>query len=158
MHWLASEKSGDFGKSLRFMGNLANAEETSGNFKEAILIEKRIVDMYPNTSDAGWHIVNLSALSRRLGDIETSKLYLTKLVEGDYPEEYRQMGKTNLDSLLNQLGGAFTPTVTSAPPEPPERRHGRFIFFLVNILLLTTGAIYYFWVNRKKPMTQSESK
>ncbi len=143
MHWLASERTGDFGKSQRFMGNLAVIEEFCDNFRESVEIRKQIVEMYPNTPDTASHILSLASISRRLGDIETAKTYLSKLVEGDYPEEYRQMGRTNLDGLLTQYAGVPAPQ----SPQTPAHR-SPLLVWLMNIFV-AIGAIGYMWARRR---------
>jgi tetratricopeptide (TPR) repeat protein len=50
MHWLA-RNSGEFGRTLRFLGNLAQAEEFAGNIDEAARIRLEIVAGFPDSPE-----------------------------------------------------------------------------------------------------------
>jgi hypothetical protein len=143
MHWLASEKSGNFGQSLRFLGNLAHAEEVCGNIDESLKIRKVIAERFPGEALTASHLLDISRLSLLRGDEETARAYMTMLAEGNFPEQYRTAGQATLDALDQQRAGGRVQEPLAPPPE--RNRH----YVAIASLLTITGVAIYLLIRRR---------
>jgi len=96
MRWIR-QHSGPFGETSRFLSNLAHVEEDSGNLPMAIgALERLTAKDDPLDPNAASHLLRLARLYSKGGDEEKSRAVLTRLSEGDYPDEFRNMAKRSL--------------------------------------------------------------
>gem|GEM_PF-2090060 len=146
MRWLASDRSGDFGQSARFLGNLAHAEEFSGNIDESIRIRQRIVEQYPKSENVVSHLYSISSMSFSQGDTETARSSLSKLAEGDFPDDVRARARNSLNGMLDQLG-VQAPRIAS-PTVVPTPSRWRIVFVLANLLVLALIGVLVFLKKR----------
>lgn len=144
-HWLASERTGDSGQSARFLSNLAHVEEDAGNIKESLRILKQIVEKHPGAFNTESHLLQISNLSLSLGDQDTSKKYLTMLLEGDYSKELKDLAQQSLDATKLIANGGRPPG-----PEKPPLASRNYLRLILGNLLLVVAVVVFFWTRRRR--------
>jgi tetratricopeptide (TPR) repeat protein len=137
MHWLR-ENSGDFGETRRFLGNLAHAEEASGNFLEAIKAVRRQVEKYPEPAHISASFLRLAGLYMQIGDNEQAKIYLRRVVEGDGPPELIQRAENALQLFPGE-------TRVTNVMELEQSRSNSVLIVVLNSLFFTAVAGSWLW-------------
>lgn len=135
MHWL-NNGSGDFGRSERFLGNLAHYEERSGNIDEAIRIRKQILDNYPQSQEFPFQLSEIIRLSFEKGDRETARVYCVKVLEGDYARNYREYARRMRDHIDGVTG-------PHGPAVGPTPRNIRFIVAINSLVVIAITVIFW---------------
>lgn len=140
MRWL-EKNSHEFAQSLRFLCNLAHAEEMGENFERSLELRKEIVAKFPETADAGSQILSISRLSLMRGDSETARMYLRLLVEGSYPDQYKELGQQTLSALSN--GGDMPKPSNIRDRKPGLSWKWLVLMNVAAISIFTVGYLYF---------------
>ena len=80
------------------------------------------------------HLLSISRMSFSKGDAETARSSLSKLAEGDFPEDVRSAAKASLVGMLDQLGARPIRTQDPTVVQAPSR--SRKYIILANLLVL----------------------
>jgi hypothetical protein len=139
MRWLNRE-AGDFGRSYRFLGNLAHSEEYGGNIDESLKIRKGVVTEYADKKESAHHLGKIVTLSFNRGDRDEARTYCVMILDGGYAEKHKVFARRMLSILDGNKDGASRDTV---------RTNGGYLSVLlsVNVVVALALAILY-WMRR----------
>lgn len=141
MRWIR-QHSGPFGETSRFLSNLAHVEEDSGNLSKAIGALEQLTTTDPLEPDAAAQLLRLAGLYSKAGDDEKSRTILTRVSDGDYVEEFRQMAKEALGVSADSGQGL-------AEIQSSRGRSSWSIVLLVVNGLIILALIGFMWARRR---------